>query len=474
MDGLNVNDDVTMPGARSPLLAGRYRVVKQLGAGGMGSVWLAEDTQLDGKLFAVKMLPSILVSDRRAYAQLKREALLSMKLSHPNIVALRGFEENGGNPFLVMDYVDGWTLNDFLAENGRLQESDTISLLKPVAEALDYAHSMGVVHRDIKPANIMIDGNLHPYILDFGVAREMQETMTRVTGKMSSGTLMYMSPEQLRGSAPGPGQDVYSFAAMVYECLNGNPPFFRGAIEDQIKNESPAPLGPDIAIGASVLAGLAKTPESRPATCLEVIEGAAVQNPSFTAPPQPAPAPVPRAPAPPSGQPVDFSEIGKRVGNGIATVAADATAFSFGFAATLIRRIMGGPEEEPMTCKVARAIMSLYGVLLMAGLGWGFIYELAYGRNNDNFFSLSLAIAILGLVNGATFVAAAKIKERKVWPRWLWVGISVLFVFSLINEIGSSRAPLYSLFAMLFPCIPTVLLFRKSSNDWFKGTPAVE
>ena len=113
-----INDAMTIVGnGEGTLLANRYRVVRQLGQGGMGSVWLAEDTQLDNKPFAIKMLPSILVSNKRAYNQLKAEALVAMKLTHPNIVTLRAFEENNGNPFLVMDYIDGQTLDDYLAEH---------------------------------------------------------------------------------------------------------------------------------------------------------------------------------------------------------------------------------------------------------------------------------------------------------------------------------------------------------------------
>ena len=297
-----IGDAVTMqPGAAGALLAGRYRIVKQLGQGGMGSVWLAEDTQLDGKQFAIKMLPSILVSNKRAYRQLKDEALVAMQLVHHNIVQIRAFEENGGNPFLVMDYVDGQTLDDYLAEHldgvltqsrrvaegeesgsrvlrdrdggGGLPEEEVIRILKPIAAALDYAHGEGVVHRDVKPANVMIRKDGHPFILDFGIAREIQETMTRVTGKLSSGTLLYMSPEQLNGDAPKPAQDVYSFAAMVYECLKGEPPFVRGAIEDQIKNKVPeSPVEASVPLARSVMSGLAKKPEDRPATCIGVLE----------------------------------------------------------------------------------------------------------------------------------------------------------------------------------------------------------
>jgi serine/threonine protein kinase len=273
MYGQTINNDGTMTGGENPLLAGRYQVVRQLGTGGMGSVWLAEDRQLDNKLFAVKMLPSILVSNKRAYRQLKDEALVAMKLVHPNIVQIRAFEENNGNPFLVMDYIEGQTLDDYLAERGTLSQEETVKLLKPIAAALDYAHGECVVHRDVKPANVMIRKDGRPFVLDFGIAREIQETMTRVTGKLSSGTLLYMSPEQLNGAPPKKEQDVYSFAAMVYECLKGEPPFVRGQIEYQIVNTQPPPLPQEISLWLSdiTLRGLAKNASERPTTCCEML-----------------------------------------------------------------------------------------------------------------------------------------------------------------------------------------------------------
>ena len=279
MTGNTINNDITMGGAGGALLAGRYRAVRQLGQGGMGSVWLAEDTKLDGFKVAIKMLPSVLVNNRRAYAQVKAEALVSLKLSHPNIVTVRAFEEEGGSPFLVMDYIDGRTLDDYLAEKGKLTEEETVRLLKPVAAALDYAHTQGVVHRDVKPGNVMIRKDGTPFVLDFGIAREIQETMTRVTGKLSSGTLLYMSPEQLNGDAPKPAQDIYSFAAMAYECLKGEPPFSRGQVEFQILNKEPEPLPGGSDLARSILRGLAKAPALRPEKCIGVVAPVAVSRP---------------------------------------------------------------------------------------------------------------------------------------------------------------------------------------------------
>ena len=253
------------------VLVGRYRIVRKLGEGGMGSVWLAEDLKLDNDLVAIKMLPSILVHNKKAYAQVKQEAKVSLKLSHANIVKVRTFEEDDDNPFLVLDYIEGESLEDYLAEKGALSESETVRLMTPVAAALDAAHEQGVVHRDVKPGNVMIAKNGKPYILDFGIAREVKETMTKVTGRDSSGTILYMSPEQQRGDDPNPAQDVYSFAAMVYECLTGNPPFYRGDVADQIKNKQPTPLPDKIGVGAAVLSGLGKTPDVRPANCAGVI-----------------------------------------------------------------------------------------------------------------------------------------------------------------------------------------------------------
>ena len=353
MDDLTINSEVTMSGENATVLAGRYRIVRQLGQGGMGSVWLAEDTKLDGFKVAIKMLPSVLVNNKRAYQQVKAEALVSLKLSHPNIVTVRAFEEEGGSPFLVMDYIDGQTLDDYFAEKGKLTEDETVKLLKPIAAALDYAHTQGVVHRDVKPGNVMIRKDGTPFVLDFGIAREIQETMTRVTGKLSSGTLLYMSPEQLRGAMPAPAQDVYSFAAMAYECLTGNPPFARGQIEYQIEHVEPAPLGPQfIKCGLGVMAGLEKKPENRPASCVAVLTSSRGNDGGRS----PRPTPEPRQESPRSSTRTSGGK-GVVVGLIVALVLAGAGTYHYISANNAERRRM---SEVQMTFERARTSLNEY------------------------------------------------------------------------------------------------------------------
>jgi formylglycine-generating enzyme required for sulfatase activity/serine/threonine protein kinase len=264
------------------VLAGRYRIVRELGRGAMGTVYLATDRKLDDRPVAVKMPAAVLARNPRAVRNLKQEALLAMQLSHPHIVTLRSFEETADGVFLVMDYVDGRTLEEVLSERGTLPEEEVLRLFRPVAEAIDFAHSKKVIHRDIKPSNILIAADGTPLVTDFGIAREMRDSYTRTTGKVTGGTLPYMSPEQLRGDAPAPAQDVYSLAAAMYECLTGNPPFYRGELPHQIEHVPAARPERGGPIVDAVMAGLAKDPRKRPATCAGLLPVAAapMQMPS--------------------------------------------------------------------------------------------------------------------------------------------------------------------------------------------------
>lgn len=233
----------TIPGEPSgQILSGRYKIVREIGSGGMGTVYLAEDTELDNMQVAVKVLPTILSNNKRSIDNLRREAKTALKLTHPNIVRLHTFQSDEAIKYLVMEYVDGGNLEEKILKAGALNVDDTLKIFTQVAAGLDYAHSQNVLHRDIKPANIMLTKDGKAKLADFGIARQLKDSMTRITGKETSGTLLYMAPEQFRGGEPDHRSDIYSLAASIYECISGHPPFWRGSIEYQIMNEEPAPL----------------------------------------------------------------------------------------------------------------------------------------------------------------------------------------------------------------------------------------
>jgi formylglycine-generating enzyme required for sulfatase activity/serine/threonine protein kinase len=285
------------------LLAGRYEILEKLGSGGMGQVWKARDGELDIEV-AIKVLPPDLAASESSIRALKREAAVSLRLTHRNICRLYNFRADGEIKFLVMEYIPGQTLERILEDRDsrRIPLNELLPLAEQIAEALDYAHCLNppILHRDVKPSNIMMlippaepTGTRLVKVLDFGIARELKDSMTRVTGQETSGTLVYMSPEQYAGKAPTPAGDVYSFAATLYECLSGRPPFFRGAISHQILNMEPSPIeGMPEHVNRALLAGLAKAPADRPASTkglLEVMQAPQMEAPSES-PEQAAPA----------------------------------------------------------------------------------------------------------------------------------------------------------------------------------------
>jgi serine/threonine protein kinase len=256
------------------LLANRYRILRKLGEGGMGTVFLAEDTELGNNKVAIKFIPPQLAGNARAIKNLQREAQTAMQLSHPNIVRLHDMHTDGHQKFLVMEYIEGKTLDDLLAEkaDSKMTLEELLPIAEQIANGLDYAHGKKVLHRDLKPSNIMIDKNGLVKLLDFGIAREMKDSYTRVTGQETSGTLPYMSPEQLRGQPPSASMDIYSFAAVLYECLSGHPPFYTGDLRHQILNEEPlfidsAPEG----FNQSLRLGLSKDLDKRPESAFQLI-----------------------------------------------------------------------------------------------------------------------------------------------------------------------------------------------------------
>ncbi len=268
----------TIPGGpEGKLLGGRYKIIRKLGEGGMGMVYLAEDAELDNAKVAIKFIPPTLAGNPRAIKGLVREAQIARKLSHPNIVRLHDLHTDGHQKFLVMEYIEGRTLDQLLAERDgeRLTLEELLPIAGQIAAGLDYAHSLEppVLHRDLKPSNIMIDSHGVAKILDFGIAREMKDSLTRVTGQETSGTLPYMSPEQLRGQPPAASMDIYSLAAVLYECMVGHPPFHTGDLREQIRLKEAPPLEDvNSCVSSALLRSLGKDPCHRPNSAGELVE----------------------------------------------------------------------------------------------------------------------------------------------------------------------------------------------------------
>ena len=230
---------------------------------GMGVVYKAKDKQLDIDV-ALKFLPPQISKNERAVKQLKDEAKLSIKLSHPNIMRLFNYEDDGCYQYLVMEYIDGGSLEDRLLKEGKLSEEYVLKILPQLCEGLDCAHKQKILHRDLKPSNIMLTKEGTIKICDFGIARQVKDSMTRLTGIQTSGTLLYMSPEQIRGDNIDSRSDIYSLGIVLYELLSGEVPFKMGDISFQIINKAPKPLeGISEKLNSIIKKCLSKNPEDR-------------------------------------------------------------------------------------------------------------------------------------------------------------------------------------------------------------------
>lgn len=276
----------------------RYELHRRIARGGMADVFLARDSLLDRPV-AVKVLFPEFATDPTFVQRFRREAQAAANLSHPNIVSVYDWGEEGGTYFIVMEYIEGHSLAQTIKGEGRLHPDRAADITTDVAAALGFAHRNGVVHRDVKPGNVLISPSGQVKVADFGIARAVsnQENLTQAGTVM--GTATYFSPEQARGESVDPRSDVYSLGVVLYEMITGRPPFTGDspvAVAYKHVQEAPPPPrshNPDIppALEAVVLKAMAKDTADRYASAEDLRadlrrfrEGAQVQAAAYAPP----------------------------------------------------------------------------------------------------------------------------------------------------------------------------------------------
>jgi hypothetical protein len=245
-------------------IGGRYRLLERRAIGGMAAVWRGLDERT-GREVAVKLLHPHLVADADARRRLRREARATETLEHPNVVSVRAVVADRDAPAVVMDYVEGRSLAERLAEDGPLPEDQALAIARDVAAALSAAHDRGIVHRDVKPGNVLLTPEGPALLGDFGIATDPGGDRTSLTGEHGViGTLRYMAPERLLGEPALPATDVWGVGAILYEMLAGRPAFEgSGGVLDADRTLPPRPDGIGDATWRVIERALAADPGDR-------------------------------------------------------------------------------------------------------------------------------------------------------------------------------------------------------------------
>jgi eukaryotic-like serine/threonine-protein kinase len=253
------------------LAAGRYRIERTLGSGGMAVVYLAHDEELH-RLVAIKVLAEHLAGDDSFRARFLQESKLAGRLSHPNVVQVYDAGETEGSPYIVMEYVPG----DTIAQRGKLSYRDAVPLALQACAGLQHAHAAGLVHRDVKPANLLLRQDDVLKIADFGIARAAELTRLTQHGTVL-GTAAYLSPEQAAGEEVTTATDIYSLGAVVYELLTGRAPYEFESLAELAAQQKGGVITPlrDLEssvpepVEAAVMHALAREPRFRPASAAD-------------------------------------------------------------------------------------------------------------------------------------------------------------------------------------------------------------
>ena len=264
------------------VLAGRYRVQRLLGKGGMGAVYLADDEVLH-ELVALKVISSAYAADEAAMiARFRREASAARKVSSPQVIRIHDLgEARPGLLYLSMEYFSGRTLSDLIAQRGVVPMKDIEDILQQIGAGLEAAHQAGVIHRDLKPSNVLIGERGAVKLIDFGLATTLVGDQLTATGAIL-GTPHYMAPEQVRGKPVDARSDIYAFGALAYHLVTGRPPFSGdNAIAIGFAHISETPESPSVLrkdcpakLAAAIMAALAKNPADRPASAKAFLDQA--------------------------------------------------------------------------------------------------------------------------------------------------------------------------------------------------------
>src|SRR5690625_1331560 len=205
------------------LLNERYKIIKKIGSGGMAEVCLARDTILERDV-AIKALRSEYINDTEFTTRFDREAQAATSLTHPNIVNIFDVGEEEDNFYMVMEYVDGLTLKEYIQQQGPIEVNEAVDIVKQIISAIAHAHDNDIVHRDIKPQNILMNSFGQAKVTDFGIAIALSATSLTQTNSIL-GSVHYLSPEQARGGMATKKSDIYSIGILFYELLTGRLPF---------------------------------------------------------------------------------------------------------------------------------------------------------------------------------------------------------------------------------------------------------
>jgi serine/threonine protein kinase len=262
-------------------IAGRYRLERRLGVGGMSTVQLAFDERLE-RAVAIKLLAEHLADDASFVSRFRREALAAARLVHPNIVQVFdfGFDEPSGRHFIVMEFVAGRSCAEILRDDGPMPPDQVVDVAVQACRGLDHAHRHGVVHRDVKPGNLMVSGDGIVKLADFGIAKAAEQSSITQVGSVL-GTAAYLAPEQARGEPAGPPADLYALGVVTYQLASGRLPYEATSLTElavKQQNESPQPLdevvpGVSPALAAAVELALALEPSQRYASAPEMATG---------------------------------------------------------------------------------------------------------------------------------------------------------------------------------------------------------